>query len=89
MIDVFLDDGFKRSFRKIVKNNDDIKNKFKEKLELLRENPSNPILKTHKLSGKLQDYMSFSVDYRIRVVFKYVDKTKVLLIDIGTHDDIY
>jgi addiction module RelE/StbE family toxin len=89
MIKVFLDDGFKRSFKKIVKNNSDIKDKFKEKLELLINNPHHPFLKTHKLSGKLQDCLAFSVDYKTRVLFKFIDETSVLLIDIGSHDDIY
>ena len=89
MIDILIDEGFKRRFKKIVKNNIDINLKFKEKLELLKENPFHPFLKTHKLGGRLQDYMAFSVDYNIRVIFKLIDKTTVLLIDIGSHDVIY
>ena len=89
MIEIFIDEGFKRSYRKIIKNNINIKNKFKEKLELLRENPYHPFLKTHKLGGNLQDYMAFSIDYNIRVIFKFIDNTTVLLIDIGSHDTIY
>jgi addiction module RelE/StbE family toxin len=89
VIEIFADEGFKRSFKKIVKNNSDIKYKFKEKLELFKENPYNPILRTHKLGGKLQDYMAFSVDYNIRVLFKFIDKSTVLLIEIGSHDVIY
>jgi addiction module RelE/StbE family toxin len=89
MIEIFLDEGFKRSFRKIIRNNIDIKNKFSEKLELLKENPYHPFLKTHKLSGKLQNYMAFSIDYNFRVVFKFINKNTVLLIDIGTHEEVY
>jgi addiction module RelE/StbE family toxin len=89
MIEIFLDEGFKRNIRKTFKNNEDIKNKFKEKLELLKEDPFHPFLKTHKLSGKLKDYMAFRVDYNIRVIFKFIEKNKILLIDIGTHDAIY
>jgi addiction module RelE/StbE family toxin len=89
MIEIFLDEGFKRSFRKIIRNNIDIKNKFTEKLELLKENPYHPFLKTHKLSGKLQNYMAFSIDYNFRVVFKFINNNTVLLIDIGTHEEVY
>ena len=89
MTEIYVDESFKRSFKKLIKNNFEIKIKFKEKLELLEEDIYHPFLKTHKLGGKVQDYMAFSVDYNIRVLFKLIDKKKVLLIDIGSHDDIY
>jgi len=45
--------------------------------------------KTHKLGGKLKGYLAFSVDYNIRVLFKFIDNSTFLLIDIGSHDVIY
>jgi len=45
-----------------------------------------PALKTHKLSGKLQEYWSFSIDYHLRIMFRFVDKQTVEFIDIGTHE---
>jgi addiction module RelE/StbE family toxin len=89
MTKIYLDEGFKRSFKKVIKNNLEIKNKFSDKLELLKENPYHPFLKTHKLSGKLQDYMAFSIDYNFRVIFKFMNDNAILLIDIGTHNEVY
>ena len=89
MTKIYIDESFKGSYKKLIKNNIDIKIKFKEKLELLQENIYHPFLKTHKLGGKLQDYMAFSVDYNIRVLFQLIDTNTVLLIDIGSHDVIY
>jgi mRNA-degrading endonuclease YafQ of YafQ-DinJ toxin-antitoxin module len=53
--------------------------------------PFNLKLKTHKLSGKLKDLWSFSLDYDLRVVFYFTkDKPKkAVLVDIGTHDEVY
>ena len=89
MIEINLDEGFKRSFKKIIKNNPDIKDKFKEKLELLKDDPYTISLKTHILSGKLKDYYAFSVKYKTRVMFEFIDDNTILLIDIGSHDEIY
>ena len=89
MIEIVVDEGFKRSFKKITKNNEELKNKFKSKLEVFVDNPYQHSLKTHKLSGKLQDYMAFSIDFNVRVLFKFIDSQTAFLIDIGTHDVIY
>jgi len=56
---------------------------------MFSENPFNVKLKTHKLSGTLKDCWAFSVDYNFRIIFKFIDKNKVLLIDIGSHDEVY
>ncbi len=46
-------------------------------------------LKTHKLSGRLQELWSFSVEYDLRIVFYFAEENKVVLVDIGTHDEVY
>ena len=49
-------------------------------------NPLDKSLKTHKLSGKLEGYWSFSVNYHFRVIFYYINKDIVGFVDIGTHE---
>lgn len=56
-----------------------------EKLKIFQKDPFRPLIKTHKLSGKLKNYWSFSVDYSIRIMFEFVDEESVGLIDIGPH----
>ena len=48
-------------------------------------------LKTHKLSGKLKNLWSFSVEYDLRVIFFFTkdQPKKAIFIDIGTHDEVY
>jgi len=41
------------------------------------------------LSGELQGLWSFGVDYDCRVIFKFVEANKVLLMDIGSHNEVY
>ncbi len=58
-----------------------------EKKEMIfRKNPFEPGLKTHKLSGKLKDYYSFSIDYQTRIIFEFRDKNSVWFHSVGTHE---
>ena len=61
------------------------------RLELFIGEPFAPQLKTHKLSGKLKDLWSFSVDYDLRVIFYFTDDNpkKAVFVDIGTHKEVY
>ena len=86
---IIWDEGFKRSYTKKVKNNDELKRKFWKAFRLFSENPFNPQLRTHKLSGRLRGLWAFTVSYDCRVIFKFVGKEEVLLIDIGSHDEVY
>ncbi len=63
-----------------------IRKKAERKELVLRENPFSPVLKTHKLSGVLANYWSFSIDYQFRVVFRLVKPRHIVLIDVGTHE---
>lgn len=80
---------FKRAFRKRVKGNTRLERRFLQKLEKFCANPFDESLKTHKLSGKLKELWSFSIEYDIRVLFYFKDDDKAVFIDIGSHKDVY
>jgi mRNA interferase YafQ len=63
-------------------------------LDRLRENMLDSRLKTHHLGGKLFGIYACSCGYDCRIVFKLsVDEKKkterILLLDIGSHDEVY
>ncbi len=91
MMEVTFSSSFKRSFRKKSKGVMNFEKMFWEHLSFFIENPFNPRLKTHKLSGKLEDLWSFSIGFNYRVVFYFTDENprKAVLVDIGTHDEVY
>ena len=89
MIKITWDQGFKRIYKKKVKNNDELKKKFGDAMDLFSKNLFNPRLRTHKLTGKLEGLWALSIDYDCRVIFQFIDKNEVLLIDIGGHDEVY
>ena len=62
---------------------------FWKKMEVFSRDPHDPSLKTHKLSGELEGLSSFSINYDVRVIFKFLDKKRVLLVDIGSHGEVY
>ena len=89
MLKITWDQGFKRIYKKKIKTDDDLKKRFWDTVELFSKTPFNPRLRTHKLTGKLEGLWAFSVAFDCRVIFKFLDKDEVLLIDIGGHDEVY
>ena len=89
MTKITWDQGFKRSYKKKVKNNGKLRKKFWNSIELFSESPFNPRLRTHKLTGKLEGLWAFSVDYDCRIIFKFLNQDEILLVDIGGHDEVY
>jgi mRNA interferase YafQ len=61
----------------------------------LQADAYDPSLKTHKLSGKLISNLACSCGYDCRIVFVIEkdlynpDTENIVLLDIGTHDDVY
>jgi addiction module RelE/StbE family toxin len=89
VISAVWDEAFKRSYRKRIKNDEERRRRFWRRVELFLSSPFSPQLRTHKLSGKLEGQWAFSVDDDCRVVFEFIEKDKILFIDIGSHDEVY
>jgi addiction module RelE/StbE family toxin len=89
-MEVSFSDSFKKIFKRRVKSTG-IETEFWFRLELFVNDPFDTRLKTHKLSGKLKDLWSFSIEHDLRVVFYFTkDKPKkAVFVDIGTHDEVY
>ena len=89
MIEIIWDAGFKRSYKKRISHDEILKTKFWDSIKIFVQNPYDARLKTHKLTGKLSGLSAFSVSYDCRVTFKFIDDKSILLIDIGTHEEVY
>ncbi len=57
-----------------------------EKIELFKGEKNHKQLKVHKLKGRLKNRLSFSVNYRTRIIFDYLSSKEVVLLAIGDHD---
>jgi mRNA-degrading endonuclease YafQ of YafQ-DinJ toxin-antitoxin module len=89
MIRIAWDQGFGKIYRKKVRNDALLKQRFWKAIELFLKNPFHPRLRTHKLSGKLEGLLAFTVAYDCRVVFKFLNGDEVLLVDVGGHEEVY
>jgi mRNA-degrading endonuclease YafQ of YafQ-DinJ toxin-antitoxin module len=89
MTEISLSSSFRKAFKKKVRDNPTLEKRFWERVAVFKDDPFDPRLRTHKLSGSMRDWWSFSVDYDVRVVFSFVDANRVLLVDIGTHEEVY
>ncbi len=89
MIEISYSSSFKRAYKKRIGSDSRLRTKFLSKLALFQNDPFDVKLRTHKLSGRLGDLWSFSVEYDIRVIFYFSVEEKAVFIDIGTHDEVY
>lgn len=74
---------FVRMFQKLEQA---LKGEALEKIELFAEDTTHAQLKAHKLKGKLKNRYSFSVNYKIRIIYTPLSKTEVAFLAIGDHD---
>ena len=86
--------AFKRTVKRLIRQNPTFRSKVEKTLERLAENPFHPNLKTHKLKGDLQGRWSCSIDYSNRLIFKFVvnadsQTEEILLLALGSHDAVY
>ena len=88
-MEVAFSPSFKRAFKKIIRKNRSLEQKFWAKTETFIASPHHPALKAHKLSGELKNLWSFSVEYDCRVIFYFETPVKAVFIDIGSHDEVY
>ena len=89
MIEIVPTSAFRKAFKRKVRGNKILEGRFRERVAIFQKDPLDPRLRTHRLSGQMQGLWSFSIDYDARVVFSFVDPSRVLLVDIGTHEEVY
>nr|VFJ91361.1 MAG: addiction module toxin, RelE/StbE family [Candidatus Kentron sp. H]VFJ93981.1 MAG: addiction module toxin, RelE/StbE family [Candidatus Kentron sp. H]VFJ99145.1 MAG: addiction module toxin, RelE/StbE family [Candidatus Kentron sp. H] len=85
---------FKRVFRKFVSRNRKLQKRIEDTLEQMNKDVFAAHLGTHKLSGELSGLYACICGYDCRIVFS-IERNKesnsevIVLLDIGTHNEIY
>ena len=82
-MEIIYTSKFFRAYKKLPK---EIKQKAQDKEILFRKNPFDNKLKTHKLGGELEDFWSFSIDSKYRIIFEIDKKDTYYFHMIGNHD---
>jgi addiction module RelE/StbE family toxin len=83
-----------RAFKRLIRKSPQLRPLIEKTLRQLAEDPYHPSLRTHKLVGDLSDIWACSVDYNYRILFDFVQKSDsdldaILLLNIGSHDEVY
>lgn len=94
MRSLVLTPKFKRAFRKFVRRNIELQQRIEYMLRQMEIDVFASSLGTHRLSGKLKGLQSCSCGYDCRIVFSIRKDTEtnrevIVLLDIGTHDEVY
>lgn len=84
-LEVVYAPSFMRLYAKLDKN---LQQEVKEKILFFTDTKNHIHLKVHKLRG-VKGIFSFSVNYKIRIVFEYIDNKKAALLSVGNHDEVY
>ncbi len=88
-LEIIWTNSFKNKYKKWRIKFPQFQDQFRESMNIFVNNPFEPILKTHKLSGKLKDLWAFSVSYDQRFIFEFKDNNTIIAKDIGTHKEVY
>ena len=88
------DASFRRAFRRRTRNSPAVQERIRRVLAQLVEDPFHPALSAHKLSGQLEGLWACWVEYDCRIVFAFEPDSGggqdvIVLIDLGTHGDVY
>lgn len=84
---------FLRAYKTATRRHPHLKQDIEAVLRLLVDDPFEPRLRTHKLKGQLEGTWGCSIGYDRRLIFEFVKgvgkEDEILLIEIGTHDEVY
>ena len=83
-------DSYLKHVKKFSKKHPELKQQYLKTLQLLELNPFHPALRLHKLTGRLKDLnsVSINVSYRLTIELKIEDET-IIPINVGTHQEVY
>ncbi|MHB1560923.1 MAG: type II toxin-antitoxin system RelE/ParE family toxin [Isosphaeraceae bacterium] len=84
--------AFARALRAWLKSRPGAAEAIEATLQQLSQEAYHPSLRTHKLRGSLAGCWACSAGYDLRIVFEFVHhdgSEAILLLALGTHDQVY
>ncbi len=82
--------GYNRRAARFLKKHPDLALQYEKTLQLLEVDPFHPSLRLHRLKGALAGMHSVSINMSYRITLEMIVQEKsLLLVDVGSHDDVY
>ena len=86
--------AFARTFKRLARTRPHLHARTIMTLGQLTADPFEASLRTHKLTGLLKNSWACTVDYDCRIIFEFVKNPRtgaqeILLLTMGTHDEVY
>jgi addiction module RelE/StbE family toxin len=86
--------AFVRALKRKIRRQAALRDRVKQALLQLADDPFHSSLHTHKLTGQLSGTWACSVGYDVRILFEFVQNSEsgeeeILLLTIGSHDEVY
>ena len=79
----------KRALR-FLKRHPELERQYLKTLQLLEANPFHPSLRLHRLSGRLSDLHSVSINLSYRITMEFlIENQEIIPVDVGNHDTVY
>ena len=87
---IVLTKNYTKRAKLFIKKHPKLISQYTKTLKLLEINPYHPSLRLHKLSGKMSKLYSVSINMSYRISLDFIiDNKKIILINVGKHDDVY
>ncbi len=86
--------AFVRAYKRMTSRQPMLRARVERTLQQLAEDPLQPVLHSHKLKGELAGTWACTVDFSARILFELVQnpdsgEEEILLLTMGTHDEVY
>jgi len=94
MRELVLTPKFRRAYRKAARRDRVLQSHIEDVLHQMQADVFQPALGTHKLSGALEGLWACSCGYDCRIVFAFeieqdTGREVIILLDLGTHEEVY
>jgi len=86
--------SFRRALKGRTRSDRSLQERILDTLDDLVADPFQPKLKTHKLKGRLDGLWACTVEYDCRIIFLFAPDPQggedaIVLVDLGSHDEVY
>lgn len=84
--------AFVRAARRAVRKDPQLAPQLSRTINRLSDDVFHPLLRSHKLKGALRGKWAATVNYDLRIVFRFVEhqgEEAILLLTLGSHDEVY